>query len=182
MLRDPHAQAAAVAGRTVVEGWPPDPDEQLHDIVAALDRLSALKVFTAEFDHYGSGYASFVEVRLTRRDDSLVTLRDDVGLETLGFGVLLCRLAPIATLQASFFDWRSGERGASSMVDREDMTDLPVAGFPESPLVADALRTHGYELVEVDALREPIATGVAPETNLGTPPWTVFDAWFHWYD
>jgi hypothetical protein len=68
---------------SIVTGWPVNSDERLHEIVMELDRMRELTVFAAEFGHYGTGFASFVEVKLTRRDASLVVRRGD-GVETRG--------------------------------------------------------------------------------------------------
>lgn len=60
----PASTAGAWAyGAASVEGF-------LRRVVADLDRMPALRVHHAEFGNYGSGYASYVDVFVTRRDGS----------------------------------------------------------------------------------------------------------------
>lgn len=183
IVRDPAAQGAALRRESVVAGWPEDPDECLRAIVAELDDLDRVRVFAAEFEHYHCGYASFVEVKLTRRGGLLVRrVRDSI--ETRGFGLLLNRLAPIAVLQADAHESRStdGLSGSGTLPGPESMAAYPLPGFPESVEVANTLSRFGYTLIEPDVLSGPIADGLEPETNLSDPPWQVFDAWFYWFD
>ena len=142
-------------------GWPSDPDARLREIVADLDRLGELKVFTAEFDNYGSGFASFVEVKLTRRDNSLVATDGD-RVETQGFGLLLNRLAPIAALQYEAAQSRSDTTGSETLPSRHGLTGVPVPAFPESEAVVHVLRKHGYEIANPEPLRDPIAASHQP--------------------
>uniref|UniRef100_UPI00197E7E3F hypothetical protein n=1 Tax=Thermoactinospora rubra TaxID=1088767 RepID=UPI00197E7E3F len=61
----PASTAGAWAGgKASVEGF-------LKWVVADLDRMPSLSVHHAEFRHYGSGYASYVHVFLTKRDGSM---------------------------------------------------------------------------------------------------------------
>ena len=181
LLNDPGAQAAALGGRSVVPGWPADPDLRLHGIVEDLDALEHLRVFDAEFDEYGSGYASFVEVKLTRRDGSWVTERGG-GVETRGFGVLLNRLAPVAVLEGEATQWRSETGGSGTLPDLGSAVRSPMPELPEADAVAEVLDRHGYRVVDPKVLTGPITPGLEPDTNLSEPPWRVFDAWFYWFD
>jgi hypothetical protein len=92
-----HPGRAWAGGIPAVEGF-------LRRVVADLNRPPALVVEHAEFDRYGSGYASFVDVLLTRRDGSL--RRTENGrTEVEGVSLALCRLAPVAVLMKD--GWRS---------------------------------------------------------------------------
>jgi hypothetical protein len=181
VVMDPEAQAAALGRRSVVPEWPADPDLRLHEVVDDLDALEEIRVFDAEFGEYGCGYASFVEVKLTRRDGSLVTERDS-GTQTRGFGVLLSRLAPVAVLQGTAVDWRTENGGSGTLPDISYVVEWPMVDHPEADAVGDVLERHGYAIVGPDVLARPIAAGLEPDTNLGEPPWRVFDAWFYWFD
>ncbi|MGP4105212.1 hypothetical protein [Nonomuraea sp. KM90] len=58
------AAGAWAGGATSVDGF-------LRRVVADLDRMPTLSVHHAEFWHYGSGYASYVDVFITKRDGSM---------------------------------------------------------------------------------------------------------------
>ena len=177
------AQFAAVSGRSAWPDWPDEAqaDDVLHTIVAELDALDGLRVHHAEFEHYGSGYASFVEVWLTRSDDSLVE-QVAAGQQVTGFGVLLGRLAPFAALQSNWQEWTGQRSSASSMPGLEQVAVLPLPGFPEAELAAAALQRHGYQLLGPQLLAEEMAAGADPDSNLSDGSLRVFDAWFYWYD
>ncbi|GAA3160005.1 hypothetical protein [Nonomuraea salmonea] len=48
-------------------------------------------------------------------------------------------------------------------------------------LLLPSLR-HGSTLLDPATLGRPLPAGLRVETFLGSPPYTVFDAWFHWTD
>ena len=59
----------------------------------------------------------------------------------------------------------------------------------ERPDWAEALRTidavltrHGIERLPPAVLTARIDPNLVIDTNFGDPPFTVFDAWFHWWD
>ncbi|MEV5493857.1 hypothetical protein AB0M50_00490 [Nonomuraea fuscirosea] len=173
----PASTAGAWAGGAAsVEGF-------LRRVVADLDRMPALRVHHAEFGNYGSGYASYVDVFVTRRDGS--ACRSANGwTEVEGLPLALCRLAPVAVLFTPGSQ-SSGPDGAGSR------------GLPQLPLVADdappgwaaeyrqirqVLDRHDLGLLDARLLGLPLERGLQVDTVLGDPPYTVFDAWFHWAD
>lgn len=191
-VTDPEAIRRAVRGELIATagGHPGDAnavDGMLKRIVADLDRAAAIVVEHAEFDHYGSGYASFVDVSLTSRDGSRRRVHDHYT-EVACLPVCLCRLAPLATLHRPGTRGRSrdGTRGHSYMPDLSTATAVPVAGWEqECRQAAGILERHGIELLSPDVLARPIDPAVRVETNLALgdpPPFTVFDAWFYWND
>lgn len=182
--------AGAIADGAIADGAVPEgadgAEGLLKRIVADLDRAPAIVVEHAEFGHYGSGYASFVDVSLTSRDGSR-RHGDDHYTEVVCLPVCLCRLAPVATLHRPGTRGRSrdGKRGHSYMPGLSTATTAPVAGWEqESREAAGILEHHGIELLSPEVLARPIDPAVHVETNLadGGPPFTVFDAWFYWYD
>ncbi|XVQ83029.1 hypothetical protein ACQP2K_29870 [Microbispora siamensis] len=99
-------EGAWAGGAEALEGY-------LRQVVADLDRVPGLVVEHAEFEHYGSGYASFVDVFLTRRDGSTRRVDPDGYTTVAGFSVELCRLAPIACILSP--DKRSHHRRRSRL-------------------------------------------------------------------
>lgn len=133
---------------------------------------------------YGSGYASYVDVFLTWRDGS--ARRSDGGETWIqGIALGLCRLAPIATLFADALVSRSEDgSGSSYLPDVAMVAGNPIPGW-EQPCreVTQVLDRHGITLLHPVLLSEQIDANVNVETNLADrPPYSVFDAWFHWMD
>lgn len=50
------------------------------------------------------------------------------------------------------------------------------------PADAETLTSHGFSLLKPQTLSLPISPDLTVYTNIGDPPYTVFDAWFHWMD
>ncbi|MFG1941469.1 hypothetical protein [Nonomuraea sp. NPDC048826] len=173
----PASAAGAWAGGTAsVEGF-------LRWVVADLDRMPALSVLGVEFGHYGSGYASYVDVFITRRDGS--TRRSENGwTDVEGLPLALCRLAPLAALFTC--DIRSsGPDGAGSrgLPQLSLVTDTALPGWEEEHRqIGQVLERHDIALLDSQVLGLPLEAGLQVETFLGNPPYNVFDAWFHWMD
>ncbi|MGY0234102.1 hypothetical protein [Longispora urticae] len=159
-------------------------DGLLRAVVADLDRSSAAVVDRAEFDHYGSGFASFVEVVVTRRDGSATFAEYSTSMRTEGLSVLLCRLAPVACVCSG--SWRSVDadgNSAASMVSVRSVSTLPVEGWEAVGAdVANVLARHDIAVLGPGILAAAIDPQINVDTILAEPPFTVFDAWFHWRD
>ncbi|MGQ0467519.1 MAG: hypothetical protein ACT4QG_19650 [Sporichthyaceae bacterium] len=173
--------------------WPEDydwTDDFLRGVVDQLHARPSIVVAHSEFGHYGSGYASFVECVVTLRDGSARTPGTKnspwgPSLKTEGFTVLLSRLAPVAALAGPTMRFEANDGNGSSQ-------DLPHASSAaedfgprwEVPVleVRAVLESHGIVLLPLAVLCAPLPPALHVETNLGEPPYTVFDAWFHWMD
>ncbi|MDP9863282.1 MULTISPECIES: hypothetical protein [Streptosporangium] len=122
---EPASTAGAwAAGPAAVEGF-------LRRIVDDLNRLPSLIVHHAEFGHYGSGYASYVDVLLTKREGSMRRSADG-WTEVEGLPLTLCRLAPLAARFA--LDVRSsgpGGSGARGLPRLSEVTDTAPPGWEQ---------------------------------------------------
>ncbi len=167
---------AWAGGPAAVEGF-------LRRVVADLDRMPALRVHHAEFGHYGSGYASYVDVFVTRRDGS--ASRSEHGwTEVEGLALALCRLAPVAVLLKPDTQ-SSGPNGAGrrGLPELSLVTDAAPPGWEEEcRQLRQVLDRHEIDLLDTQLLGRRLEAGLRVETNLGDAPYTVFDAWFHWMD
>ncbi|WP_157099743.1 hypothetical protein [Microbispora sp. ATCC PTA-5024] len=144
--------------------------------------MSELVVEHAEFGHYGSGYASFVDVFLTRRDGSARHVDPDGYTAVEGLSVALCRLAPIACILAP--DERSyhpAGRGYHSMPRLDAVTEMLIPGWEEGcEQISQVLDLHGITLVGPRLLSRPALPHLIIDTNLGDGPHcSIFDVWFH---
>lgn len=163
-------------GSAAVEGF-------LRRVAADLGRLPELTVHHAEFRHYGSGYASYVAVFLTKRDGS--TQRSEQGWTHVeGLSLALCRLAPVAVLLKPSTR-SSGPNGAGSygLPDLLQVADADIPGWEaECRQIGQVLDRHDITLLRSKVLGQPLDAHLRIETVLGDPPYRVFDAWFHWMD
>ncbi|GII85285.1 hypothetical protein Ssi03_32750 [Sphaerisporangium siamense] len=181
LRRAVHDEAVSTAGawsggQGPVEGF-------LRRVVADLNRLPRLIVHHAEFGHYGSGYASYTDVFLTKRDGSMRRAAND-WTEVEGVSLALCRLAPFAVLLTPSRR-SSGPDGAGtySLPELSRVADTDPPGWEqECRQVHQVLDRHGVVLLGSPVLGLPLDEGLHVETILGDPPYTVFDAWFHWMD
>ncbi|MFG1688747.1 hypothetical protein ACGFNP_51975 [Nonomuraea sp. NPDC049269] len=170
------AAGAWADGATAVDGF-------LRRVVADLDRMPTLSVHHAEFRHYGSGYASFVDVFITKRDGSM--RRSENGWTRVeGLPLALCRLAPLAALFKPDVQ-SSGPGGASSsgLPALSLVANTALPGWAEEyRQIRQVLDRHDIALLDSQVLSLPLEAELRVETNLGSPPYSVFDAWFHWMD
>jgi hypothetical protein len=161
-----------------------DVDGLLRRVVASLNRLPSVVVEHAEFDDYGSGYASYVEVSITKRDGSL---RQDTGagwIDVECLGVLLCRLAPVACLlRPSVRSSGPNGAGAYSLPEANRVIAEPDQRWKyECDQIKSLLDHHDVTLIGPDPLTLPLSGAQFVETNLADSALDVFDAWFHWRD
>ena len=190
-LADPDWQHAAARER-IVGPWAElgmdaaAVDKLLHGVVAALESRHEITVERAEFGHYDSGFASYVDVLVTRRDGSLRTVGADGSVRVRGITLLLCRLAPIAALLRD--GGRSsgpGGRGTHSLPERALLADGQIDGWQEAcQAITTVLDRFGIVIPESYVLRAPALDGLKIDTNLADrrEGYVLFDVWFHWED
>ncbi|MCP3776427.1 hypothetical protein NLX71_24585 [Paenibacillus sp. MZ04-78.2] len=71
-------------------------DDYLSKVIGSLNQINSLE-FESIFDHYGSGFASYVDVFCWKKDGSSSSDLRGV-LWRNGIRIYICRLAPIAVL------------------------------------------------------------------------------------
>jgi hypothetical protein len=145
--------------------------------------MPTLSVHHAEFRHYGSGYASYVDVFITKRDGSM--RRSENGWTNVeGLPLALCRLAPLAALfNPDIQSSGPGGAGSRGMPELSLVTDTAFPGWEEEHRqIRQVLDRHDIALLDSQVLSLPIETELRVETVLGSAPYSVFDAWFHWMD
>lgn len=151
-------------------------------VFAAISR-STRCLSRIEWDHYGSGYASFIDAWFYRPDASF-DARHRCGYrdEHTGLVVLLSRLSPYVVFMEGEKHWDQ-HRGSSympefDMVDR--LTTPAVVALGQD--VQRTLESFGMVRASKGALEEPLPPGIKVATNLANRGYTQFDALFHWED
>lgn len=178
------ALALACEDAEVFEDWAM-PDHQR--IAAELGCTPESTVFSIEDSDYGSGWASFVEIRLARRGAES-KIRDGYQV-TQYASVVVCRIAPLAALM-KVVEARVALDGKGSCGYLPVSDDL-VSAVPwdTRQRIPEILANYGYQILapEIGRLRLPDGLGV--DTLLTSKDEKdcyighhVFDAWFHWMD
>lgn len=153
----------------------------LRRVVAGLSRSKLIGV-EAKFDHYGSGYASYVDVFCYKRGGQSTTEKGGV-LWVDGLTVYLCRLAPFASIGR-------GERtkhdtgGSSDYLDPSKVGECPPGDWSRevSEVRTKLVEHYGFTLPSQDELRQRLPFETRIPTVLADLPYSVFDALFHWED
>lgn len=183
-VTDPNLLALACEDAEVFGDWVM-PDYQR--IAAELGCTPESTVFSIEDSDYGSGWASFVEIRLARRGVE-PEIRDGCQV-TRYASVVVCRIAPLAALM-KVVEARVALDGKGSCGYLPVSDDL-VSAVPwdTRQRIPEILANYGYQILapEIGRLRLPDGLGV--DTLLTSKDEKdcyighhVFDAWFHWMD
>lgn len=133
-----------------------------------------------DYDHYGSGYASFVDCRLYRID---VKSQLAPGSNYLELGVLFSRLANYYVIlgEAQKRQGKNGEWAYPSYFERVDRANHP-ATLGIMVDVCSVLNAQGLERLYAEELSEFLPKKFEVYTLLGSRPWRLFDALFYWMD
>lgn len=136
-----------------------------------------------EWNHYGSGYASFVDAWFYKPAPEFAAPElAGPGEAYAGVAVLLSRLSPYFVLMEGEKQW--DDRGASSYMPCIEWVDNFTRAAVES-LAAEieaVLEERGLRRLRRDDVSSPLPNGTAVPTILSDAPYTVFDAVFHWED
>lgn len=153
-------------------------------LAAELGRLPELVVHQIEDDNYGSGYASFIEIRLAKRGETPVERGNYNVIPYIS--VLLCKFAPLAALLATA-EYAVAKDGKSSSfaLPASDRLCLKHPWDPQEH-IRQVLTSYGYQLLDPAIAGEQLPNGLKAGTILGEGGGyqsdTIFDAWFHWLD
>jgi len=152
-------------------------------IFAAIDRLKSMGSLTVEarLDAYGSGYASFGDVFVYPRDGSTTTDLSGGHRTIRGIRIYLAINAPVAAYGASSVG-RHARGGSSSFLGPDALYGITEDLRRTEHHVREALASSGFLLLPRSLAERPLPFEAELRTNLGEPPYRVFDALFHWFD
>lgn len=134
-----------------------------------------------ELDHYGCGYASYVEAWFYR-SDGLFRLSSNLENDYTGLCVLLCRLAPVYCMFEGEKSWhRKG--GASFLPDFDSVDEFETQVVKDLSIkVEPFLLEHGYFRIRRSEMSGRLRDDVKVPTILGGEFLREYDAIFHWED
>lgn len=151
-----------------------------------------------EFDHYGSGYSSYIDVSCWLKDQSSVIERvhNKDGFSEITemnrLSIYISRLAPVAIMGKSFgiqYIWdetNSNEVniGGSPLSLRDISTEPDDFMADEVKEVTRYLKESGYTFLDKEYLEQPLNFQTVINTIFTTPQegYKVFDALFYWLD
>lgn len=160
----------------------PPHDERYAQIMQEVVRRLSLKE-RAEWESYGSGYASFVDVWLYRDEPQFRRpLYDKADYSFTGLWVALCRHAPCYVMGEGEQSW-SAVNGGSYLPSLEGVDALKT---PAVALLANevegVLNEHGLVRLRKSDVEIPLPQDVQFESNLAHGALRIFDAFFFWND
>lgn len=156
-------------------------EEYLQRVVADLTRSQRLQV-EAEFNHYGSGYASYVEVFCYKMRG--LSTQEINGIRRIdGIKIYLSRLTPVAVMGAGYKTRYAGG-STSDYLHGGTIGTIPPGDWKAewNELQSKLVECYNITLVDLDEMRTPLPFKAHVPTFFGSPPYTVFDALFYWED
>ena len=165
-----------------------------NELMKELKRIDGLLI-EPDFTSYGSGFASYGEVKISKRDRSdtvfVKTGRWGEGVredQTNGLVLYISTLAPYWFYGGSNWlavwhkdAWRSG---ASAFMRPESMAVLePKMWHADIAKITAVMHSFGYGLLLPESLAQPAPAGLHIPTILSDAPFhQVFDCFFYWED
>lgn len=149
--------------------------EHLCQATGALSRI--------EWDHYGSGYASFIDAWFYKPTPDFKTSdRAVYGQAFQGLAVLLSRLSPYFVFMEGGQHWHP--HGSSSyMPGLESVDEISSPAVLElAAQIQPLLESHGLQRLYRSELSTLLPAEIHVPTILNQGPLTEFDALFYWED
>ena len=175
-----------IQGQPVREPLPFDPanDEALRrfyeGLVRQIEREQSLRS-RVEWNHYGSGYASFIEAWFYPADDRARLSGREEG--HTGLVVLLSRLSRCFVLGQDEKRWSSDGSGSAGLPNFSTVDDIThPAILPFVAPVTALLTAAGLQRLHRQDLAAPLPDTLRVPTILTDLPFRQFDALFHWED
>ncbi|MEO1654481.1 MAG: hypothetical protein AAFU64_13130 [Bacteroidota bacterium] len=155
-------------------------------------RLSDIKsiVLKADFDHYGSGFSSYVHLYLSKKDKSDVKVVEEAPYirESIhGLMIYLCRLLPFAVYSEGIWTntYQDGKwkGGSSHYIGADKVGRLPPYDWTqELAEIKEILHQFGIRFLTKEELNQALDFEISIPTNFSAPPYQVFDCFFYWED
>lgn len=164
-------------------------DGFLKQVVGRMTDIKTI-ILTPDFDHYGSGYSSYVHIYLSKKDcsDLRITETGDLRTEEVdGLMIYLCRLAPHAVYGQGTWTktYKNGkwQSGSSHYIHPEEIGTTPSTNWNAELIeIGNILNQFGITFLTKEELNVKLDFKVSIPTILGDPPFKVFDCFFYWED
>ena len=136
-----------------------------------------------EWNHYGSGYASYIDAWIYKpTPDFSVDYPGKQGEAYEGLCILLSRLSPYFVFLQGTKTWK--ERGGSSYMPAYEAVDhlTHPSVISLAAKAQEVLTSFGLIRASKNDLGSPINPSIRVPTNLSDGPFIEFDALYHWED
>lgn len=186
-----------IQGKVVGEIFPYDTHNEreieahIRRLFYRINRIPNL-VCEADWDHFGSGYASFVEFFCYQKKDAVV-VKEKYGrreVQTEGIIIDICRLAPVAIIGTDErYDTINMETnevvgGAhSSLLGGYQLLELDEKFQEMAEKIKKALQEFDYTVLNPEEVNEPLPFKTKIPTIYRNPgEYLILDAIFYWED
>lgn len=159
----------------------------IRNVVGSLSDIRSIQV-EADFNNFGSGFASFVPVKISKKDRSDVTTTQQnhqITQHTNGILIYLCKLSPHWYAGAS--EWtltlENGQFHSASnqFLSPQDWDKINWSTWQhEFNQIVDKMKQFQYQLLEQSELIKPVEIKISSNLLDGNPK--IFDCFFHWED
>ncbi len=184
-------------------------EDHILDLFESLKKSNSVDCF-GEFDHYGSGYASYVEIfcvkkggrSIIQKETKKYYEKDDVWVTSTGYtGVVLYvnRLAPVVIFSKderykeknesvkARYSYETFSKNHSFAELSEDFGKLPFGDWDnEFNEIQATLKKYGYSFLEKEYLEQELPFKADIPTLLCIPDlggkYKIFDSLFYWSD
>ncbi|MFF2753325.1 hypothetical protein ACFVR1_06155 [Psychrobacillus sp. NPDC058041] len=188
---------ALIEGRIVGDKFPYNTNNEqeieahIRRLFYRINRIPNL-VCEAEWNHFGSGYASFIEFFCYRKEDVTV-VEEKYGfqeIKTNGIIIDICRLAPVAIMgeddryKKVCIETKEVVGGLyGTILDGSNRLVLNEKFKLIAEQLKQALKEFKYELLEDEKLKQPLSIQTKIPTIYRKPKeYLVMDAIFYWED
>ncbi len=185
-----------IAGKVIGNSFPYNTNDHL-EIEAHIRRLfyqiNRIPNLTcvAEWDHFGSGFASFVELFCFRKED-IIVIKENKEHKTErieGVVINICRLAPVAILGEDERDktihiiTNEVVGGSYSMLEHPNQLKTSEKFSPMVRKLKAILSKYDYTLLEAEHINKPLPFQAKIPTIYRKPSdYLIMDAIFYWED
>lgn len=186
-----------IEGETVGNKFPYDTNSEqeieayIRQLFHRINRIPNL-ICEAEWNHFGSGYASFIEFFCYQEGDVTV-VEEKYGrreIKTHGIIIDICRLAPVAimgederykTIRIETNEVVGGAYG--SLLGSPELLDLSDKFQTVAEKLKQVLKEFDYEILETEKMNQPLSFQTKIPTIYREPrDYLVVDAIFYWED
>jgi len=164
-------------------------ESYLRKIAGRLKDIKSIQV-DADFNHYGSGFSSYVHLYLSKKDksDVQITQNDELKTEeTNGLMIYLCRMAPFAIYAKGTwhktFNKGKWHSGGSHYIEPSNIGTTPQVNWENELIeITNILNQYGITFLTNEELNKRLEFEISIPTILSDPPFKVFDCLFYWED
>lgn len=143
-----------------------------------------------DFSSYGSGYSSYINVKISKKDksDRVLTNRGGVKIEWIcGIELYICKLAPYWYFGGNEWtgSYENGKRigGSAGFVSPESIDEIDYEIWKDDiNRINQTLSEFRYQLLTKEEVEKSLWFAIEIPTILSDKPYRIFDCFFYWED